>query len=150
MSLFDSVIGAVTGNNPQGQPQANPLIGIVSSVLTQSGGVQGLMNQFSQAGLGNVFSSWVSNGPNPPVTAEQIQQVLGSDQVKALANKFGLDPAQVSHAVAEHLPTVVDKLTPSGNIDASTNIEQALVTMLPSLLSKLNLGASPSSPPPAS
>jgi uncharacterized protein YidB (DUF937 family) len=42
------------------------------------------------------------------------------------------------------LPTVVDKLTPSGEIDASTHTEQQnLMTMLPSLLSKLNLGGGP-------
>jgi uncharacterized protein YidB (DUF937 family) len=141
MSFLDSALKAATGNNdPQNQPQENPLMGIVSSLLTQSGGIQGLMNKFSQAGLGNVFSSWVSTGPNPPVNGDQIQQALGSDQVNALASKFGLDPAQVSHLVAQHLPTVVDKLTPSGEIDASTHTEENLMTMLPSLLSKLNLG----------
>jgi uncharacterized protein YidB (DUF937 family) len=142
MSFLDSVLKAATGNNdPQNQPQNNALMGIVGSLLAQSGGVQGLMNKFQQAGLGGVFSSWVSNGPNPPVNGEQIQQALGSDQLTALANKFGLDPAQVSQMVAQHLPTVVDKLTPSGEIDATTHTEQQnLMTMLPGLLSKLNLG----------
>jgi uncharacterized protein YidB (DUF937 family) len=150
MSLFDSVLAAATGSNPEGQAQANPLIGIVSSLLTQSGGIQGLMTKFSEAGLGNVFASWVATGPNPPVSAEQIQQALGSDKVQALASKFGLDPAQVAQLVAEHLPTVVDKLTPSGTIDRSTNIEQSLVAMLPGLLSKFGLGSGAATPPPAS
>src|ERR1041385_7774328 len=116
MSLFTSVVGAVTGK-PESGADANPLIGIIGSLLAQSGGLQGLMNKFSEAGLGNVFSSWVSTGPNPPISGQQLQQVLGPDQIRALAAKLGVDPAQASQALAEHLPTVIAELTPQGKID---------------------------------
>ena len=36
--------------------------------------------------------------------------------------------------MAEHLPKVVDKLTPQGQIDPKMNIQQALGGLLPSLL----------------
>ena len=133
MSLFSSVMDTVSGKDGT-NTEANPFIGVLGGLLTQSGGLQGLMNKFSQAGLGNVFSSWVSNGPNPPISGEQLQRVLGSEQVKALGAKFGVDPAQVSQALAEHLPTIVDKLTPGGKIDNSVNVQQQLSSMLPSLL----------------
>ena len=64
MSLLDSVLGAMSGNTAD-KTQASPLIAILGTVLAQSGGLQGLMSKFSQAGLGNVFSSWVSTGPEP-------------------------------------------------------------------------------------
>src|SRR4051812_14608760 len=105
-SFTSSVIGAVTGK-PGGVTEANPLIQMIGPLLTQFGGIQGLMNKFSQAGLGNVFSSWVNTGPNPPVSGQQIEQVLGSDQINALAAKVGRNPAQVSETLAEHLPTAV-------------------------------------------
>src|SRR4051812_3730716 len=105
MSLFDSVLGAVSGKSGD-QVQANPLIPIIATLLAQSGGLQGLMSKFSQSGLGNVFSSWVSTGPNPPVSGDQIQQVLGPSQLQALAAKLGVDPEQASHMLAEHLPTI--------------------------------------------
>lgn len=94
------------------------------------------MSKFSQAGLGNVFSSWVNTGPNPPVSGQQIEQVLGSDQINALAAKIGIDPAQVSQTLAEHLPTAVDHLTPEGKIDPNVNIQQQLTSLLPSLLQR--------------
>ena len=133
MSLFESVIGAVSGKSDQ-QTQANPLIPILATLLAQSGGLQGLMSKFSQAGLGDVFSRWVSTGPNPPISAEQARQALGSEQIQALAAKLGVDPAQVSHLVAEHLPTVVDRLTPEGKIDPNANTEEGLSSLIPSLL----------------
>ena len=95
------------------------------------------MKQFSQAGLGDVFSKWVSKGPNPPVSGEHIQQVFGAEQIQALAAKFGIDPTGASEAVAEHLPNVVDRLTPDGEIDPNANFQEGLSTLIPSLLSKL-------------
>ena len=55
MSLLSSVLGAVTGKT-EGSTDATPLVAMVSALLAQSGGLEGLMNKFSQAGLGNVFS----------------------------------------------------------------------------------------------
>src|SRR4051794_40963576 len=91
MSLLDSVLGAVTGK-ADGQPQASPLVAIIGTLLAQSGGLEGLMSNFSRGGWGNVFSSWVSTGPTPPVSGDQIQQVVGSQQLAALAAKLGIDP----------------------------------------------------------
>jgi len=134
-SFTSSVIGAATGK-PEGVAEANPIIEIIGPLLAQFGGLQGLMNKFSQAGLGNVFSSWVKTGPNPPVSGQQIEQVFGSDQIKALGAEFGINPAQISEGLAEHLPSAVDHLTPEGKIDPTVNIQQQLATFLPSLLQK--------------
>ena len=133
MSLLDTVMDTVSGKAATAT-ETNPLVGMLGNIFTQSGGLQGMMNKFNQAGLGGVFSSWVGTGQNQPITSDQIQQVLGSDQVKALAAKLGIDPAQVSQMMAEHLPKVVDKLTPEGKIDPTTNIQQSLGGLLPSLL----------------
>ena len=137
MSLLDTVIGAVSGANADGQAQTNPMIGALGELLTTSGGLQGLMDKFSQAGLGSVFSSWVGTGPNQPIRSDQVAQVLGSEQVRALAAKIGVDPAELAQLVAEHLPQVVDHLTPAGQIDPNANVQSGLAGLLPSLLQKL-------------
>ena len=143
MSLLDSVLGAMSGNTAD-KTQGSPLIPILVGLLAQSGGLQGLMNKFSQAGLGNVFSSWVNTGPNPPISGDQIKQVLGSEQIQALAAKLGIDPAQASEMLAQHLPTVVDRLTPDGKIDPAAHSEQGLASLLPSVLQMLHQeGATP-------
>jgi uncharacterized protein YidB (DUF937 family) len=147
MSLLDSVIGAATGKTDGTSPAGNPIVALLPVLLAQSGGLQGLMSKFSQAGLGNVFSSWVNNGPNPPVSSNQIEQVLGCDQIQALAAKFGVDTTQVSQLLAQHLPQVVDQLTPQGKIDPSVHTEQGLASMLPGLLQKLAGGMAPAAPP---
>ncbi|MFL6515365.1 MAG: YidB family protein [Chthoniobacterales bacterium] len=141
MSLLDSVLGGLSGKQ-DGQPEASPMVAIISTLLTQSGGLQGLMNKFSQAGLGQVFSSWVSTGPNPPVSGSQIQQVLGSDQLRALASQLGIDPAKASEMLAQHLPNVVDRLTPTGAIDPNAHGQEGLAALIPSLLQQFTSGGS--------
>ncbi len=142
MGLLDSILAAASGKtNATGE--GNPLIGILSRLLTQSGGLQGLASKFSQSGQGNVFQSWVGMGENQPVSSNQIQQTLGSEQVKAIASRMGVDPAQASSFLAEYLPKIVDKLTPEGKVDPTADHQQGLAAMLPSLLQSLS-GQSPS------
>jgi uncharacterized protein YidB (DUF937 family) len=141
MGLLDSILGAASGESGA-SGQANPLIGIVGGLLAQSGGLQGLANKFGQSGQGNVFQSWVGMGENQPVSNDQIQNALGSEQVKALAAKMGIDPAQASSFLADYLPKIVDKLTPAGKIDPGADHQQGLAALLPSLLQSL-AGQSP-------
>lgn len=105
MGLLDGLIGGVVG------AEVNHL---VAGVIERHGGVQGLVSQFEQQGLGNVVQSWVGTGSNLPITAEQVHQVLGSDAVTQLAAKFGINPQELLQKVAQALPQAVDKLTPGG------------------------------------
>lgn len=146
MGLLDSILGAVTGKT-DGSGGAAQLIGVLGGLLAQSGGLQGLANKFAQNGQGNAFQSWVGMGENQPISSNQIQNVLGSEQVNALAAKMGIDPAQASSFLAEYLPKVVDKLTPEGKVDPTADHQQGLAALLPSLLQNL-AGQSSSAPPP--
>ena len=136
MGLFDSILSAAAARKDS-SGEANPLMGILGGLLTQSGGLQGVASKFSQSGLGGVFSSWVGVGENQSISAEQIQKVLGSEQIKALAAKIGVDPSQVSPFLAEYLPKVVDKLTPEGRVDPTADHRQGVLDLLPSLLQSL-------------
>lgn len=148
MALLDSILGAVTGKTNTSEGGATALIGVVSALLAQNGGLEGLANRFHQGGAGGAFSSWVGTGENQPIAPDQIQQVLGSEQVQALAAKLGIDPAQASNLLAQYLPKVVDKLTPQGTIDPNANHQASLASLLPSLLQSFG-GAGARTAPPA-
>jgi uncharacterized protein YidB (DUF937 family) len=70
----------------------------------RSGGLQGLASKFSQSGQGDAFSSWVGMGENQPVSSYQIQEALGSDQIRAIATKMGVDPNLASQFLAAISP----------------------------------------------
>jgi uncharacterized protein YidB (DUF937 family) len=136
MGLFDSILAAAS-RKTDATGEANPLMGIVSGLLAQSGGLEGLASKFSQSGQGNAFQSWVGMGENQPVSSGQIQNALGSEQVNAIATRLGVDPAIASTFLAEYLPKIVDKLTPAGKIDPAADDQQGLAALLPSLLQSL-------------
>lgn len=145
MGLFDSILGTVSGKG-DASGQASPLIGIVGGLLAQSGGLQGLANKFAQSGHGNTFQSWVGMGENETVSSNQMQSVLGSEQINAIATRMGVDPAVASTFLAEYLPKIVDKLTPAGKIDPAADHQQGLAALLPSLLQSLAGRSSSDSP----
>lgn len=140
MGLFDSILSAVSGNS--GNPEGNPIGDALQSLLAQNGGIQGLMSKFSQGGLGDVFSSWVGMGENQSISPQQIQGLLGSEQLQGLASKLGVDPSQASGFLADYLPKIVDKLTPSGQVNADSDDSAGLASLLPSLLSSFGGGDS--------
>lgn len=132
MGLLDSVIGAL-GQGQGGGGGQGDLLNMVIGMLGQGGaagggsgglagglggigGLIGLVEKFHQGGLGDIASSWVGNGQNLPVTADQLSHVLGSDTVVAMASKLGMDHGDLLSQLSHMLPQVVDKLTPGGQL----------------------------------
>lgn len=118
MGLLDSMAGQVLGSlaGGGGGGQHSAMIDAIGGLLEQHGGLSGLVATFEQQGLGGVIGSWVGTGQNQPITADQLQSVLGNEQVAAIAQKLGFSPEQLSGHLAELLPQVIDKLTPGGAI----------------------------------
>lgn len=120
MGLLDSVLGSVLGGAQQ-QGGLGALLPVVTSMLSndgQQGGLNGLVEKFQQAGLGDVMSSWIGRGENLPISAEQITQVLGSDAVRDMASRLGIDGSQAAGSLSQILPGIIDQLTPQGEAPA--------------------------------
>jgi uncharacterized protein YidB (DUF937 family) len=115
MGLFDSVIGAVTGQLQQ-QGGLTNVLGSLLSNNGELGGMSGLMDKFNQAGMGDLLQSWIGTGSNLPISADQISSVLGSGTLGNIASQLGIDPAQASGQLSQMLPGLIDKLTPQGTV----------------------------------
>ncbi len=136
MGLLDQVLGGLMGGSAGGS--ASPMGGVLSGLLGgggqagggfggqaaggmggmggMSGGIGGLVSQFEQAGLGHVAQSWVGNGPNQPVSPQQLQSVFGQDQVQGMANQAGMQPQDFLSQLSQHLPNAVHGMTPDGQL----------------------------------
>ena len=118
---------------------SNPLASSVMQMInSQPGGISGLLQQFHEKGLGSLVTSWVGTGQNLPISAEQIQHVLGSEQVKELAAKAGISPDAASSHLAQLLPMLIDKLTPNGQVPQGGN--SSLIEEGMGMLKNLGLG----------
>ncbi len=101
-----SVLGGLLGGAAAG--------GAAGSVL--SGGLGDLMKQLQQGGLGDAANTWVSNGPNKPVSPSDLSQALGADQINMLANQTGMSSDDLLQNLAKYLPDVVNHMTPDGRL----------------------------------
>ena len=118
MGLFDEVTSLLGGAAEQG----GGVLGAVQGLIAEQGGLSGLVDKLHSGGLSDQVKSWIGNGQNLPISAEQIQQVLGSPQVAAIAGKLGIDPQQAASQVAQLLPGLIDKLTPNGQLPAGGDL----------------------------
>ena len=135
MSLFSQLasaaLGALTNSSTAGGQSG------VSHVLTDliqnhgsGNGLAGLVEQLAASGLGPQVQSWIGAGANLPVSGAQIEQALGSEKIQQLAQQVGLDPAQLSGALAHLLPHAVDQLTPGGELPPQGGLQAALSGLL--------------------
>jgi uncharacterized protein YidB (DUF937 family) len=120
MGLLDSVLGSVLGGAAGGGGGGNAqLLNVVLGMLgndSAGGGLGGLLQKAQQAGLGDVVSSWVGTGQNMPVSADQLQSMLGGDTVSKMAQQAGVNPGDLLGQLSQMLPQVVDQLTPQGQV----------------------------------
>ena len=144
MSLLGNIVGGLAGQAlGGGQAGANPLMQMAAQLISGSGGLGGLLQKFTAAGLGSAANSWVAQGPNPPISADQLVGALGQEQVSKLAQQFGLQPQQAATGLAQILPSVVDKLTPDGALTPNQSgpaLESALGNLLKGGIGGLGLG----------
>ncbi len=127
MGLFDSIAGALEGQTEA--PGQGGMLGSVMGLLNspEVGGLSGLMQKFSQGGMGEQVASWIGNGQNLPISGEQLQSALGSPLVQEIAAKMGLDPSTAASSLATLLPGVVDSMTPNGQLpESGSEISQLL------------------------
>lgn len=116
LGLGDVVQGAL------GQIEAAAVPALINAVLekTQFHDVNGLVAALQKGGLGPQVQSWLGNGTNIPITADQLKAVLGNAQVQEFARHFGLPVDATLSTLAKYLPQLVDQASPNGVLQSHT------------------------------
>lgn len=113
------------------------LVSMVTGFIQGHGGLEGLSQKFNGAGLGNIFQSWISKGPNLPVSGDQILKVFGEQDLGRLGQNLGLGAADAAGGLAQILPGLVDKLTPDGVPVSGGALESGIQNLVSGGIGKL-------------
>lgn len=81
-----------------------------------SGGLGNLINDLQNSGHGRAVQSWIGNGPNQAIPPSSLESALGSDTIDALSRQTGMDRDELLSGISQHLPGLVDHLTPNGRL----------------------------------
>jgi len=116
-NILKSVLGGSGEGSGEGSGKLD-IMSIITGLLGGQGGagLDGLVKQFTEKGLGDVVSSWVGKGDNAPVTPEQVKDVFGEKGIDEIATKTGLDKDEVTGQLSDLLPKAIDKVTPEGKL----------------------------------
>lgn len=79
-------------------------------------GLGGLLESLAQSGHGDVAQSWIGHGANQPIQPHELGHALGQETVGDLSRRSGMASGDLLAQLAQHLPGIVDQLTPQGRL----------------------------------
>jgi uncharacterized protein YidB (DUF937 family) len=135
--LGDNLGGLLGGGRPGGIPSGTPSMGSGSGGLGSllgggsagsvlSGGLDNLVKQMQDNGYGKQARSWVGTGENEGIAPDDLAKALGRDTIDTLTHETGMDRDELLSGLSQHLPNLVDQLTPEGRLpteeEASTMV----------------------------
>lgn len=135
MGLLGEMVKGLAGKVLDGGGQSALVDSIFNLIKNpETGGLQGLVQNFKNKGFDDIISSWISTGKNLPVSGDQIENVLGKDQILQIAKKLGSSGEEVSGGLASLLPEIIDKITPKGTLPENDALLQRLSSLKKNLL----------------
>ena len=86
-----------------------------------------LMKNMDSSGLGDMAKSWLGDGANAEISAEQISSAIGSEKISAFATKLGISVQEAAGGLSEALPKMVDNASSGGSfLDSIGGVEGVL------------------------
>jgi len=117
MRLIHQVIDDLRGRPDD---DMTPMAAALEELLGgERGTLSNLADRFTQAGLGHIMASWIGNGPNLPISTQDLRRILGDERVQDLATLTDLSSEDFLVHLARQLPTAVHHMTLEGRIDSS-------------------------------
>lgn len=112
LKMGQELLGDKLGDNAGGLMEA------ISGLTGGSGGLDlgSLAAKFQENGLGEQLQSWLGDGDNAPISADQVKQVFGEDQLGALASKLGGDASSAAEQLKDLIPGLLDKASSGGSL----------------------------------
>jgi uncharacterized protein YidB (DUF937 family) len=132
---LEDILGGLFGGKPGGTPTrtatgAKPggnlsdllpgglggLLGGAAAGSVLSGGLGNIIKELQDSGHGRAAQSWVGTGPNEEIAPKDLANALGSDTLNTLSRQSGLSVDELLTGLSQHLPDLVDQLTPKGRL----------------------------------
>ncbi|MBI4273293.1 MAG: DUF937 domain-containing protein [Rhizobiales bacterium] len=117
VTFFDKAGGAL--KDALAQAEADALPAVVTAILAKAGlgGLQGIAEKLRKDRFDEQVKSWLSNGSNRPITADQLRTALSNEQVQQIARQLGLPVDAALKLLAQKLPTAVDQVSSNGKLN---------------------------------
>lgn len=105
------MLGDKLGDNAGGMMEA--LSGLTSGEGLDLGGIT---EKMKASGLGDQLESFLGDGENQEMSADQVKNAFGEEGLANVANKLGVDTDTAASQLTDILPGLLDKASSGGNL----------------------------------
>lgn len=102
------------------QVDTDTIASALTSLLGENGGnidLAGLASSMAANGnLGGILESWLGDGSNSPIGAQDILSLFGEGKLGAFASSLGTDTNNAAAGLADVLPRVMDQASSGGSL----------------------------------
>ncbi|MFT5114585.1 MAG: hypothetical protein ACI8P9_003923 [Parasphingorhabdus sp.] len=110
--LLSQQLGTETSSD-QVSNALSSLIGDNNGDLDISSLVSGLAES---GGMGDLVSSWLGDGDNSPVSAEQLFSFFDNNKIEQFASALGIDSGAAISSLASIIPGLIDQSSSGGSL----------------------------------
>lgn len=111
LKMGQQLLGDKLGDNAGGMMEA--LSGLTSGEGLDIGGI---MEKLKSGGLGDQVQSYLGDGENQEMSADQVKSALGEESIANVASKLGVDNDTAASQLSDVLPGLLDKASSGGNL----------------------------------
>ena len=99
-------------------PQGNALESVLGNLIGggDSMDIAGLVNGLQEGGLADIAKSWLGDGDNAAISADQVRDLVGGDKLAQAASSLGADEGSLLSSLQDVIPQMVDKSSSGGSL----------------------------------
>lgn len=111
LKMGQQLLGDKLGDNAGGMMEA--LSGLTGGEGLDLGGIT---EKMKAGGMGDQLESYLGDGENQEMSADQVKSAFGEEGLANVANKLGVDTDTAASQLKDVLPGLLDKASSGGNL----------------------------------
>jgi uncharacterized protein YidB (DUF937 family) len=127
MGLLDDAMGMLGGGKGGGSSQ---IMGALGGLVASAGGMEGIMSKLEASGMGDKLQSWIGTGQNQEMSAAEVEQALGKEEIQKAAAEAGVSEQEAADGLAGLLPQMIDKISPDGKLPDMGQLDEMMGSFL--------------------
>lgn len=128
---LDDLLGGLTGGGGESSlgQKTGGTGGLLAALLPMlggmlaKGGLSKILSGLQQKGMADKADSWVSSGPNEPVSVDQVEELIDEQEISRIAERLGVSHEEAASAIAAVLPELVDRVSPEGQLPDEQDLD---------------------------
>jgi OmpA-OmpF porin, OOP family len=119
MATFDKLIQEIGARYHLGPKSASLVQETLDLIFRQPGGIGGFLDRFKAAGFAAEVASWVGGADAVPLSGQEVEEALGSDVIREMADKAGVSQRFARTILGFAIPKIVGQLAEGGAIPSA-------------------------------